>query len=103
MLTSLVNKPQSSFFQLRTFTNYQHSNASLAELKEASFVVKNGYTGAWTEEEEKSLQKFLRGFAKNPYGNTYPDLFEYVSRHVLKGSKSRDEVKKRVSDVYHAI
>lgn len=79
---------------LKPIYNYISSKASLLDLKAQNFKVKEGYTSAWTPEEEKAVSKFMKGILQNPESLNYYDYFTYVSRKILDGSKSRSEVKK---------
>lgn len=65
----------------------------IEELKALGFKVKEGYTSSWTLEEEKAVSEFMKDILENPGSLHYYDYFMYVSRKILDGSKSRNEVK----------
>lgn len=73
---------------------YRHPGASLHELKSRGFTVKEGYSGTWTEHEKSVTSEFMLGLLSDPDGISYFDLYTYISRKILDGSKSRAEVKK---------
>ena len=66
----------------------------LQDLKRQGFSVKDDYSGQWTEEEKQEVSQFMLTLLHDPEGIDYYDLFTYISRNILKGSKSRVEVKK---------
>lgn len=66
---------------------------SYKQLKKQGFKLKSGYSSVWEKEEKDAVSDFMRYYIEHSEGITYPDMFSYISRKILDGSKSRDEVK----------
>jgi len=77
------------------------SALSWPQLRDLGFTLKTGYTSSWTRKEEKLVSDFMKGFLKDPSQIEYPDYFLYISRKVLDGSKSRQEVKQYLIQYLH--
>lgn len=82
-----AQKPTYMFFEKTYFTT-----PSIEQLTERGFVLKRGYTTAWTEEEDMLVVEFFKEFLTNQITMHDPDPYRYVSRNILKGSKTREEV-----------
>jgi hypothetical protein len=74
---------------------------SWPQLRDLEFTLKTGYTSSWTTKEEKLVSDFMKRFLKDPTQIEYPDYFLYISRKVLDGSKSRQEVKQYLIQYLH--
>ena len=76
------------------FGGFKPTKKTIKELKEKGFRIKANYTSTWKTWEVKAVAQHMAAFQRHPNRYTYPDHFLYVSRKVLNGSKTRDEVKK---------
>jgi uncharacterized protein YggL (DUF469 family) len=89
-----VMTSSTSAFHLRPFYKFQPHKYTIEELKALGFKVKEGYTSSWTLDEEKAVSEFMQDILQNPESLQYYDYFMYISRKILDGSKTRNEVKR---------
>ncbi len=65
---------------------------SVDDLIAKGFVLQWGYTTSWSMEEETLIKEFFHDYLADKVVIKDSDPYWHISRYVLKGSKTREEV-----------